>query len=258
MVPPMARPQKGRGGGQHAISIQDADGAIGRYRYLLLVISATEQSDPFGNTFFSEIDVVDSTSEASPAEPAHQISREVKREIVEAEEGKYRIIIETTETPDLTEWAHKELAPVVRKWYPKIVKMLPSEGYQAPESVSITFSASMRGVAATGGTRIRCAANWFRRQLQGEAKGAVVHELVHVVQSYGRARRTNPNTSRTPGWLVEGIADYIRWFLYEPETHGAEITGRNISRARYDGNYRISANFLNWLTDTFDHAAGAH
>jgi hypothetical protein len=130
--------------------------------------------------------------------------------------------------------------------------MLPSEGFQAPTKVSIVFSASMQGVAATGGTRVRCAASWFRRELQGEAKGAVVHELVHIVQDYGIARRINPNPTQTPGWLVEGIADYIRWFFYEPQMHGAEITGRNISQARYDGNYRISGNFVNWAAETYD------
>ena len=165
---------------------------------------------------------------------------------------EYQITIDTTETPDLTRWVQQELAPVVKTWYPKLVEMLPSEGYEAPTRVSITFSADMRGVAGASGTRIRCAASWFRRELQGEAKGAIVHELVHVVQNYGMARRTNPNRTRTPGWLVEGIADYIRWFLYEPQTHGADITSRSISRARYDGNYRISANFLNWVTKTHD------
>ena len=139
----------------------------------------------------------------------------------------------------------------MQEWYPKLVKMLPSEGYEAPTKVSITFSASMNGVAATGGTRVRCAAAWFRQNLQGEAKGAVVHELAHVVQNYGMARRSNPNATRTPGWLVEGICDYIRWFLYEPQTRGAEITSRNIARAKYDGNYRISGNFLNWVTQTY-------
>jgi hypothetical protein len=246
------RPQAGRGGGQHAVSITDSDGMIGTYRYLLFAISTTDQSGPFGNTFFSEIDVVDPSVKALAAIPAHQPSGEVQREIVEADGGRYRITIETTEAPDLTQWVQRELAPVVRQWYPKLVEMLPSPGYEAPTRVSITFSAGMRGVAATGGTRIRCAASWFRRELQGEAKGAIVHELVHVVQNYGVARRTNPNRTRTPGWLVEGIADYIRWFLYEPQTRGAEITSRNISRARYDGNYRISANFLNWVTETYD------
>jgi hypothetical protein len=80
----------------------------------------------------------------------------------------------------------------------------------------------------------------------------VVHELVHIVQAYGRARRENPDAARTPGWIVEGIPDYIRWFLYEPQAKGAEITQRNLSRARYDGNYRITANFLNWVVEKHD------
>jgi len=246
------RPKTGTGGGQYAVSISDSMGTLGTYRYVLFDISATELSDPFGNTFFSEIDVVDRTSKALAAVPANQVSGEVKREIVEVDKGTYKITIDTTETPDLTEWVHQELARVVQTWYPKLVNMLPSDGYAAPTRVSITFSADMQGVAAASGTRIRCAAAWFRRELQGEAKGAIVHELVHVAQNYGMARRTNPNRTRTPGWLVEGIADHIRWFLYEPQTRGAEITSRNISRARYDGNYRISANFLNWVTEAYD------
>jgi hypothetical protein len=246
------RPKTGAPGGQYGVSVQDSAGVLGQYRYLLFDVSATERSDPFGNTFFSEIDVVGVGSEPLAAEPANQSGGEGTKEIVEAGEGKYKITIDTTEAPDLTEWAHQELAPVVRTWYPKLVELLPSDGYEAPAQASIVFSASMRGVAATGGNRVRCAADWFRRERHGEAKGAVVHELVHVVQGYGAARRTNPNPSRTPGWVVEGITDYVRWFLYEPETHGAEIDGPSLSQARYDGNYRVSANFLSWATQTYD------
>lgn len=236
------------GGGQYGVSISDSKGMIGTYRYLLFDVKRTEATDPFGNTFYSEIDVDDGNvhKAVTPAAP------EPRREIVTTEEGNYQITIDTTETPDLTEWAHEELAPVVGEWYPKIVKLLPSEGFEAPRQVVITFSARMRGVAATGGTRVMCAANWMRQNLEGEAKGAVVHELVHVVQQYGRARRRGRGATRTPGWLVEGIADYIRWFLYEPESHGAEIAPRNIDRARYDASYRVSANFLNWVTQNYD------
>ena len=60
------------------------------------------------------------------------------------------------------------------------------------------------------------------------------------------------NATRTPGWLVEGLADYVRWFLYEPQTRGAEITARNIARAKFDASYRVSANFLNWVIQTYD------
>jgi len=239
---------KERPGGKYGVSICDSNGTIGRYRYLLFDISRTEGTDPFGNTFYNEIDVVE------PNAPVIVATSGIKRswKTFEAERGKYRISIDTSETLDLTEWAHKELAPVLQQWYPKIVKMLPSEGYQAPGRLSITFNPNMRGVAAAGGTRISCGAGWFRQQLQGEAKGAVVHELVHVVQQYGRARRSDPNATRTPGWLVEGIADYIRWFLYEPQTRGAEVTSRNIARVRYNSSYRISGNFLNWVTQTYD------
>jgi hypothetical protein len=127
--------------------------------------------------------------------------------------------------------------------------MLPSQGYEAPRRLRILFRRDMQGVASTGGTTIRCGAAWFRRNLQGEARGAVLHEIVHVVQQYDRTR-PQQGATRPPGWLVEGIADYIRWFLYEPQTRGAEITRRTLPRARYDGNYRISANFLNWVSET--------
>ncbi|MHB1034152.1 MAG: basic secretory protein-like protein [Pirellulales bacterium] len=242
------RPEQGQGGGQYGVSVRDSGGVLGKYRYLLFDVSRTEAADPFGNTFYSEIDIDD----GKPREAATPPAPEPRREIVEADGGTYQITIDTTEAPDLTQWVHEDLAPVVRQWYPKLVKMLPSEGYEAPKKVTITFSASMRGVAATGGTRIGCAAGWMRQNLKGEAKGAIVHELVHVVQQYGRARRAGPNAAQAPGWLVEGIPDYIRWFLYEPETRGAEITGRSIARARYDASYRVSGNFLNWVTKTYD------
>jgi hypothetical protein len=234
-------------GGQHGVSISDSTGSLGRYRYLLFDIARTEASDPFGNTFFSEMDVLE---EGGPApEPVALPAARV--EIVEAENGKYRFAVDTTETPDLTDWTHTELAPVLREWYPRLVKLLASEGYAAPRNVQIMFSADMKGVAATGGTRVSCAAKWYRQNLKGEAKGSIVHELVHVVQQYGQSRR-NPKATPTPGWVTEGIADYIRWFLYEPQSHGAEIKPRAAANARHDASYRTTANFFNFVTTKYD------
>jgi hypothetical protein len=177
------------------------------------------------------------------AEMSHQIL---------VETGKYKITIDTSETPDLCGWADQKLSPVVREWYPKLVDMLPSEEYEAPTNVTITVKKDAKGVAFASGNRITCAAEWFRKNLDGEAVGAVVHELAHVVQNYGWGRRRNPEAKRTPGWIVEGIPDYIRWFLYEPESKGAEITERNLPRAKYDANYRITGNFINWVVRTYD------
>ncbi len=166
-------------------------------------------------------------------------------------DGKYHATIETTEMPELTQWAERELAPVVREWYPKLVKALPSDGFEAPRQFSITFKKGIQGVAYTAGTRIICTGEWFAKQLKGEARGAIVHEMVHVVQQYGLARR-NPKATRNPGWLVEGIPDYLRWYHYEPQSKGAEISKRSVAKARYDGSYRVSANFLNWAIAKYD------
>ncbi|MGI8601935.1 MAG: basic secretory protein-like protein [Verrucomicrobiales bacterium] len=243
------RPRAGEGGGQFGVGLLGSNGTIGTYRYLLFDIARTKETDRFANTFFSEIDVLDRNAPPAAGEDASPVAEGAK-DVIEADGGKYKITIDTTETPDLTQWARTELAPVMKVWYPKIVAILPSEGFEAPKECTINFRKDMTGVAATGGTRIGCAADWFRRNLNGEAKGSVVHELAHVVQQYRSARRSNPGAVRPPGWLVEGIPDYIRWFLYEPESRGAEI--KNAARVRYDGSYRVSANFLNWVVGKYD------
>lgn len=245
----------GEGGGQYAVSISDSEGKLGRYRYLLFDVSRTEVDDDFGNTFYSEIDVIDAAASADAASTAGDSETSGKHVEIEIAGGKYHATVDTTEAPDLTAWAETNVIPMVKEWYPKLVEMLPSQGYEAPKEFSIYFSDRMRGVAATGGTRIRCAGPWFRSNLQGEALGAVFHEVVHVVQQYGSARRANPDQgrrARPPGWLTEGIPDYIRWYKFEPERHGAEITQRNFPRAKYDGSYRITANFLNWASEKYE------
>jgi Peptidase of plants and bacteria len=72
--------------------------------------------------------------------------------------------------------------------------------------------------------------------------------MVHVVQQYHNAA--------APGWLVEGMADYIRWFKYEPQSHGADLIwmrhqGKGFS-PHYNDSYRVTANFLNWVSNKFD------
>ena len=51
-------PKQGEDGGQYAASVTDSSGSLGRYRYLLFDCYVTELSDNWGNTFYSEIDVV--------------------------------------------------------------------------------------------------------------------------------------------------------------------------------------------------------
>lgn len=190
-------------------------------------------------------DVLDRAAPAVVETPPVQ-----RTESVAIDGGAYRFTVDTTETPDLTEWSHRELIPALQKWYPLIVKMLPSDGYTAPKTFSITFTDRYKGVAATMGNRIEGSPGWYRGQLKGEAIGSLVHELVHVAQQYGYARQLG--VTRPPGWLVEGIPDYIRWYLYEPQSRGCEISPNHAAEARYDASYRVSANFLNYVIGKYD------
>jgi hypothetical protein len=176
------------------------------------------------------------------------------------------ITIDTSAAPDLKEWVETKLGPTLAEWYPKICEMLPSDGYTPPKSFSVVLRPE-RGVAATGGTRVSANSDWLKRELNREAVGAIVHEEVHVVQQYGyggarrRAATTQPAgaparrpTTRpvgNPGWLVEGVADYIRWWYYEPDSprRYPNPKGRN---TRYDGSYTITANFLHWVAGKYD------
>lgn len=80
--------------------------------------------------------------------------------------------------------------------------------------------------------------------MTGEGVGSIVHEMVHVVQQFGSAR--------VPLWLTEGSADYVRFYRFEPQTHGADIRPADAAKARYDASYRTSANFLNWVSNRYD------
>ena len=51
-------PERGEDGGQYGVSIIDESGSLGKYRYLLFDCWVTETADDWGNTFYSEIDVV--------------------------------------------------------------------------------------------------------------------------------------------------------------------------------------------------------
>jgi hypothetical protein len=245
------RPKAGPMGGQYGVSISDSDGVVGTNRHLLLDVSATEDTDPFGNTFYSEIAVID-----RDAPPVVAVApRPDAMRSFEMEGPKYRFSIDTARAPGLKDWANETLAPVVREWYPKIVQLLPSDGFVAPLQFSIVLTTNYHhpGIAITRGTRVTCDANWCAGELNGEAVGSIVHELVHVAQQYESAGFFNPNATRPPGWLVEGIPDYLRFYLFEPGARGADIASRHGGEnARYDASYRVTANFLSFVVEKYD------
>lgn len=52
------RGKEGEDGGQYGVSISSSRGSLGKYRYLIFDCYVTEVADNWGNTFYSEVDVL--------------------------------------------------------------------------------------------------------------------------------------------------------------------------------------------------------
>lgn len=105
------------------------------------------------------------------------------------------------------------------------------------KTVTFHIDTAYKGVAATGGGRIVYNPEWFRKH-PGDID-VVTHEVMHVVQNYGRGGG--------PGWLTEGIADYVR-YKYGVDNPGAKWALPAFKQEHsYKNAYRITARFLNWL-----------
>lgn len=151
--------------------------------------------------------------------------------------NRIRVEIDTTGAPETAAWA-ENAANVVSEEYPKLYQLLYSERIQPVDSVKLVFK-KMDGVAHTSGRQITISADWITNH--PDDIGMVVHELIHVVQGYRKP---------VPGWVTEGIADYIRFFVYEK--NGERTCRVNPDRAKYTDSYRTTGSFFNWIVQTHD------
>jgi len=149
-----------------------------------------------------------------------------------------RIVFDSSQATDLTEWGDKALR-VARDSYPMVSKALASKDFMGPNYVRIWFNPNYRGVAATSNDTIEIAPAYVRTHMTDF--GMVVHELTHTIQHY--TRNTNA------GWLVEGVADYVRFYLYEPNVPRPKI---DPAKAKYTDAYRTTAAFLAYGQQKYD------
>jgi hypothetical protein len=146
-------------------------------------------------------------------------------------------VIDVADEPKMKDWAEK-VANICTRAYPMINDELKSDGFKPPTVVTMVLKSSYRGVAFASGGRITGSVKYF--QDHPDDVGAMVHETSHVVQHY--------NGRGNPGWLVEGVSDYVRFFKFEP----GKIGRINAARAHYNGSYRVTAAFLAYVTEKYD------
>lgn len=142
------------------------------------------------------------------------------------------ITVDVSESPQLAEWA-AEARKKCETWLPKLQKEYDSPGHRPADAVTLFFKKGMDGVAYTARRRIVISSKWVTDH--PDDLGMVIHELMHVVQAYPPSKA---------GWLVEGIADYVRYIQFEPENKSKWRIG---DKSSYKDGYGVTASFLAWL-----------
>jgi hypothetical protein len=118
--------------------------------------------------------------------------------------------------------------------YPKIVKEYNKKSLK---QVVFFIDTAYHGVAATDNGRVVFSPAYMSKHPNDI--DVVTHEVMHIVQDYG--------DSNGPGWLTEGIADYVR------NEHGVANEAANWrlpaykATQNYDNAYRVTARFLFWV-----------
>ena len=105
------------------------------------------------------------------------------------------------------------------------------------KKVTFVIDPAYDGVAATSSAKVVFNPRWFDRS-PGDID-VVTHEVMHIVQDYGR----------TPGpwWVTEGIADYVR-YKYGVNNAAAGWSLPDVTnKQNYDNSYRITARFFVWI-----------
>jgi hypothetical protein len=115
---------------------------------------------------------------------------------------------------------------------------LKSPGFMPARVIRMRLKSDYNGVAYCANDSITGSVKYFKAHPNDV--GAMVHETAHVVQHY--------RSARNPSWLVEGVADYVRWFKWETRKPRRPDSGR----AHYNDSYQTSAAFLVFLTDKYD------
>ncbi len=142
-----------------------------------------------------------------------------------------KVTVDTTGAPECQAWAERA-KEMVQVWHPVVSAYLDAPLNPGEKKVHLVFK-EMNGVAATSKDVITISAGWVKSH--PEDLGMVLHELVHVIQDY-------PTTQSV--WLIEGIADYIRFWMAEPEGQPKRF---NRAKENYRNGYRTTGAFLAWI-----------
>ncbi|MDR0559253.1 MAG: basic secretory family protein [Prevotellaceae bacterium] len=137
-------------------------------------------------------------------------------------------------SPDFDKNTKTKLCEVFFQVYPQLVNRFNKN---STKKVVFVIDPEYKGVAATFRGRVVFCPDWFKSN--PEDIDVVTHEVMHIVQNYGR--------TDAPGWITEGIADYVR-YKYGVANEKGNWRLPEVSQSQsYTNSYRITARFFAWL-----------
>jgi hypothetical protein len=138
--------------------------------------------------------------------------------------------------PEIKVWA-AHTAHVCRDWYGVICQAVAA-GAEPPRTVTLVFVPHADAPAFYANGKIYFDTSHVLKNPSNY--GMAVHELTHLPQQQKTLKLS---------WVVEGIADYTRWQLYESDpTQG----GLHPGRSKYTDSYRTTAAFFDYLVRRYD------
>lgn len=130
-------------------------------------------------------------------------------------------------------------AQTARDNYQMIAHVLGAAERTIPKKITILITYRMQTKEAGAmGDLIRVNAQYALDH--STELGLIVHELTHIVQRY---------PDDPPTWLLEGIADYVRYYHYEPVENRPVIA---VGAANAEAGYKPTAVFLDWVVTHHD------
>tara|TARA_R110002049_G_scaffold263086_2_gene439130 strand:+ start:276 stop:986 length:711 start_codon:yes stop_codon:yes gene_type:complete len=128
---------------------------------------------------------------------------------------------------------------IINTVYPKLAKDFNKN---ARMDLTVKIDTSYKGVAYAHNGSVTVSAKWLHKN--PEDIDLMTHEIMHIIQSYP--------TNAGPGWLTEGIADFVR-YKYGINNANANWSLPKFSKNQsYKNSYRVTARFLLWITLNYD------
>ena len=161
--------------------------------------------------------------------------------------------IDASQVPEKREWAEKKLKPALEAWSKNVIELLDGKDAKWTRGAVTLILNPKDGVAASNAEsrKIWLSMN-FAEKCPQEVVGACIHELAHVVQDYRPAAGRADPYAATPGWLVEGIADWVRWVNYEGAAGVKRVTDDAKRNPKHDAAYGVTAAFLDYVAKKYD------